>query len=477
MKTVQPPSDQAGFDTKSAARPNKVLSSARRTCAWMAVLCLSAGIRAQDAPSASIAPAGPDLGSIDPAVVSAKRPLIEVVFALDTTGSMQNLIEGAKRKIWSIASHLATGTPAPRIRIGLVGYRDRGDEYVTRVVALDEDLDKVYEQLMSFVAHGGGDEPESVNQALLEAVDAFDWDRRAETLKIIYLVGDAPPHMDYSHDALYADTCRRAAEHGIIINTIQCGSVALTAPIWQEIARRSEGEYFAIDQGGGMVAVATPFDEELSSLGDRLTSTLVHYGSGEELETQWSKADCSARISEVASTEAKADRAVYNSCDAGLLNLTGAQELVNDVCAGRVKLADIPVAELPVEMQKMSAVEREKDVEEKARARAELQQKIQELGAKRADFIRDQIKELNGDAFDRKVIECLERQAAKKGIEYQEPADAKTGSPQESSETTGSPATSEVAGSGDKPPAGEPETKPVTAESKASKEGSLPNRR
>ena len=82
----------------------------------------------------------------------AQRPVVDVVFVLDTTGSMSGLIQTAKEKIWSIASTMASAQQTPEIRIGLVGYRDRGDEYVTRVVDLDADLDSVYAALMDFQA-------------------------------------------------------------------------------------------------------------------------------------------------------------------------------------------------------------------------------------------------------------------------------------------------------------------------------------
>src|SRR5580765_6465297 len=97
-------------------------------------------------------------------------PEIEVAFVLDTTGSMGGLIQAAKEKIWAIANTLATTKPAPHIKLALVAYRDRGDDYVTRRTDLTDDLDVVYKELMGLQAQGGGDGPESVNQALHEAV-------------------------------------------------------------------------------------------------------------------------------------------------------------------------------------------------------------------------------------------------------------------------------------------------------------------
>src|SRR5262245_14748415 len=103
------------------------------------------------------------------------HPVIDVVFVLDTTGSMSGMIDAAKEKIWSIASSMASAQPTPQIRVGLVGYRDRGDAYVTRVVDLSSDIDSMYATLMQFVAAGGGDGPESVNEALHDAVQRMAW--------------------------------------------------------------------------------------------------------------------------------------------------------------------------------------------------------------------------------------------------------------------------------------------------------------
>ena len=89
--------------------------------------------------------------------ITNEKPKVEAVFVLDTTGSMSGLIQAAKEKIWSIANTMAQAEQAPEIRIGLVAYRDRGDDYVTKVVDLSTDLDSVYATLMDFRAAGGGD--------------------------------------------------------------------------------------------------------------------------------------------------------------------------------------------------------------------------------------------------------------------------------------------------------------------------------
>src|SRR2546423_1169805 len=81
-----------------------------------------------------------------------KKPQVEVVFCLDTTGSMKGLIQAAKDKIWSISNQIASGKPTPELKVGLVAYRDKGDAYITKVHDLTDDLDAVYANLKTFEA-------------------------------------------------------------------------------------------------------------------------------------------------------------------------------------------------------------------------------------------------------------------------------------------------------------------------------------
>src|SRR5262245_51352614 len=215
--------------------------------------------------------------------VSAPKPAttkarVEVVFCLDTTGSMGGLIEGAKAKIWSICNQIAGGKPTPDLKVGLVAYRDRGDEYVTKVFDLSDDLDAIHGHLKKFVAAGGGDGPESVNAALFDAVNKIKWSADKKTLRIIFLVGDAPPHMDYADDVKYPDTCKKAVEKGLIINAIQCGGDRECTRVWKDVAAKSEGSYAAIPQAGGVVAIDTPYDKELAQINKELAGTTLAYG-------------------------------------------------------------------------------------------------------------------------------------------------------------------------------------------------------
>jgi hypothetical protein len=162
-------------------------------------------------------------GQADATAVTGK-PVVEVAFVLDTTGSMGPLIEGAKRKIWSIATAIVDANPDAEIRMGLVAYRDIGDEYVTKKFELTTDIQDLYANMLELRARGGGDWPESINEALDVAVTKLSWTQGSEICRIMFLVGDAPPHMDYAQDTKYPEVLRMARDRGILVNAVQAGS-------------------------------------------------------------------------------------------------------------------------------------------------------------------------------------------------------------------------------------------------------------
>ena len=357
------------------------------------------------------------------AIVASERPAVEVVFVLDTTGSMGGLIAAAKEKIWSIANTLATADPAPEIRMGLVGYRDRGDHYVTVITPLTDDLDAVYTQLMQYQADGGGDGPESVNQALYEAVTKPDWSRDAKTYRVIFLVGDAPPHMDYQDDVQYAESCRLATGNDIVINTIQCGDVPETTPVWQRIARLAEGNYFRVAQSGGAVLYETPYDEPLAELSAQLDATRIYYGDADQVAAMEARQREADSIYEAAAPSAVAKRTIFNAGKAGAKNFLGSQELVEDVASGRVDLEAVAEAELPAELKAMNPGERQTFIAAQGARRQALQKKIEELGGKRQAFIEEKVKQEAGkgaDSLDAQIYRCIKAQAAEKEIRYTE---------------------------------------------------------
>jgi len=355
--------------------------------------------------------------SCPPAKIAPVPPKVEVVFVLDTTGSMGGLIEGAKVKIWTIVNQIVTGTPTPDLRVGLVGYRDRGDAYVTKVTGLTTDLDAVYAVLRGFGAAGGGDTPESVNEALHVAIMKPAWSTDKRTLRIVYLVGDAPPHMDYANDVKYPVTCENAARKGIIINTIQCGNLGGTDRVWKDIARRAEGRYVRIQQSGGMTTWKTPYDERLAALSRKLSGTTVFYGDDELRRQEGKKLREADDAAEAAAPEAAAERAGYR----GKSGRVAEKDLVGLYERGEVKLSDLDAKKLPEKLAKMTPAERKAHLDKLVAERKKLRAELLELDRKRAAHIKAELekKGKKGDAFDEQVLEMLRDQAKKVGLKYE----------------------------------------------------------
>ena len=347
--------------------------------------------------------------------VVTKQAVIDVAFCLDTTGSMSGLLEGAKTKIWSIVNTISTAQPRPVLRIALVGYRDMQDTYVTKVFDFTPNLEMMYSHLREFHADGGGDTPEHVNKALHESIHKLGWSKNPGALKILYLVGDAPPHMDYQDGFDYRKVSRRAAATGIIINTIQCGNMDGTRQVWQEISRMAEGKYAAIDQSGGMVNINSPYDAELSRLSGELNKTYVAYGKSGAMnlaaqsEHDTVAADAPSAAAERASTKASG------------LYKNESWDLVDAVKEDGKKLDKLADEELPANLRGLSRDQQGAYLKKKEGERANLQKQIQDISKKRESYIENE-KKKNGakkDAFDEQVLSTLKEQAKEKGIKFE----------------------------------------------------------
>lgn len=354
------------------------------------------------------------LGAADDKKVETSAPKVEVVFCLDTTGSMGGLIEGAKAKIWAICNQIASGKPSPDLKVGLVAFRDKGDDYITKVYDLTDNLDEVYANLKTFKAAGGGDFPEHVNQALFDSVHKVKWSKDDDTLRIIFLVGDAPPHMDYKDDVKYPETCKKAIEKGIIINTVQCGDHGETTKYWKDICSKAEGSFVMIAADGGVQPVVqTPFDKRLAEINGEMAKNTVVYGDREMQQ----KGEAQARDAGALPAPAAAERAAFNGKQAR----NAAYDLIDALNQKKVKLEEIKKEHLPAEMQKMTLDEQKAHIKKLEEKRAELQKEAVDLDKKRADFIaKKQLedKDKNKSAFDNQVLEILRKQAKKVKIDY-----------------------------------------------------------
>jgi hypothetical protein len=347
------------------------------------------------------------------------RPVVEVAFVLDTTGSMGPLIEGAKRKIWSIATSILDANPDAEIRMGLIAYRDIGDVYVTKKFELTTDIQDLYANLLELRARGGGDWPESVNEALHTAVTRLAWSYGPEVCRIMFLVGDAPPHMDYAQDMKYPDVMRLAQARAITVNAVQAGGARDTERVWREIAQMGGGRYIPIPQDGGhVVIIETPYDHDIIELQGRINGTVIPYGP----RSQRSSVEDKTRQITAAPRPAATDLASYMNRRAKAADrlgegrteaITGRGDLTADYAAAGENIVPPDAQELPEFFRNMKPAERKDYIDKQMADRKTLNEALSELVKKRDQYMFEQRSKAptrTADSFDRAVEETLKAQ-------------------------------------------------------------------
>jgi uncharacterized protein YegL len=341
------------------------------------------------------------------------KPAVEVAFVLDTTGSMGGLIESAKRKIWSIATAIVDSNPDADIRMGLVAYRDLGDDYVTRTFDLTTDIQDLYANLLELKARGGGDWPESVNEALDVAVNKLRWTQAGDVRRIVFLVGDAPPHMDYVQDTKYPTTLAVAKQKDIIVNAVLAGDARDTARIWRDIAQLGNGRFIPIPQDGGQVVIIeTPYDDDIIILQKQINDTVIPYGPRSlqkhtEDRTRQLTQVAAAAPSQASEMASYINKRAKTSSEA----LTGDGDLVSDVAAGRQKLAAVKDDELPDNLRPLKPEARIDELNRQMSQRKALNEKLGALVAKRDKYVAEaRDKAPKASSFDRVVEDTLKAQ-------------------------------------------------------------------
>lgn len=180
---------------------------------------------------------------------------LDVVFVIDTTGSMSDEIARIKQTLLAVTERVRGLDQQVDLRYGAVLYRDLGDEYLTRHTPLTHDVQAFDAMLQQIHAGGGGDGPESLNQGLSMAVGAMDW--REGAAKLTFLVADAPPHMDYQDDTTYADASIAALARGIRIHTVAASGLDdFGSLVFRQSAQLTRGEFVFIEYGSVAASAA-----------------------------------------------------------------------------------------------------------------------------------------------------------------------------------------------------------------------------
>ncbi|MFT6715679.1 MAG: Mg-chelatase subunit ChlD [Saprospiraceae bacterium] len=340
---------------------------------------------------------------------------VEIVFCLDATGSMGGLISTAKEKIWSIVTEVVDDTIPTRIKLGIVFYRDKTDNFVTKVIPLTGDLDYVYNQLLNIQAQGGGDTPESLNQGLYEAVIKNDWSTNDNVYKTIFVIGDCPPHMDYKNEVQYTESCKMARKKGIIINSIKLGPECEDATThFKNMASCAGGAYLHLSQNAKDQIITTPYDNKINELSKSIDDSKIYYGTKQEKRAANKKKEMEMSFYTKASSTANNARVNYKLKHASKKDWMGNKELLEDYENGSVNLDSIQVSVLPKIYRSMTTEEVKQDLSVKSKKRKKLIDDLLKWNKERAKFINNEKKNSEGEeSFSTQIGEVMKSQKKK----------------------------------------------------------------
>jgi len=204
-----------------------------------------------------------------------QRNAIDVAICLDTSGSMEALLEAARLKLWAIVNDLALAQPTPRLRVALVTYGNRYNDHREKYVKIESDLtadlDRVSQRLFELTAEGG---IEYVGQVLKTALEELAWTASDEALKLVFVTGNEAA--DQYSEVNFQDIGETANLQGIFVNAIYCGRHDEGyANSWKEMTELVQGQFATIDHRRGTVIVDTPFDSELAELSAAINDTYL----------------------------------------------------------------------------------------------------------------------------------------------------------------------------------------------------------
>lgn len=346
---------------------------------------------------------------------SPEKSSIKVALILDTSNSMDGLIDQAKSQLWSVVNELSSAKCdglRPDLEIALYEYgNDRlpmREGYIRLVTPFTSDLDLISEKLFALRTDGGS---EYCGQVIESSLKALDWEDYPKDLKLIFIAGNEP--FDQGNVS-YREICKTARNKDITINTIFCGNFNEGVEThWKDGAYIGGGDYMNIDQDCHYVYIKSPYDDRIMQLNNQLNKTYVAYGSqGEELFARQSQQDVNAyELNEEAAYKrvASKSKGVYKNTQWDLV----------DACEeAEFEINDVPDEELPDEMKGMTSEEKEQYIAEKQQARKIIQREIGELTIKREKYVAEKRGEDSENMLDKAILSAVKTQAGKKNFQF-----------------------------------------------------------
>ena len=347
---------------------------------------------------------------------TTEKKKIKIALLLDTSNSMDGLIEQAKSQLWKFVNALSGATfqgEKPILEIALYEYGNDGlpssEGYIRQVSIFTSDLDLISEKLFSLSTNGGN---EFCGQVIQTSLNQLDWKGDASDLRIIFIAGNEPFTQGKISPSF---ACGNAKEKDVFVNTIHCGSFDQgIAQGWQQGASLTGGNYMSIEQDRQTVYIASPYDDEISTLNDQLNKTYISYGAkGEYKKENQIRQDNNASGYGKAN---KADRAISKTSS---FYSNAEWDLVDASKEKSFDISTIKEEELPAELKGKTIEERRIYVVKKTNEREIIKKKIVELNSTRIVFISEIQKNQPGNnSLDDAMLKAITVQASKKGFVF-----------------------------------------------------------
>lgn len=341
---------------------------------------------------------------------------IQIALLLDTSSSMDGLIDQAKSQLWKIINELAAAErdgKTPELEVALFEYGKssipEGESYMRMITPFTGDLDRISAELFALTTNGGD---EYCGKAIYSASNNLKWDNGNGSLKLIFIAGNESFNQG---EVNYIDAGRKAAAKGIVVNTIFCGDRETgVKTYWKHGADITGGKYINIDHNRRVMNIVAPQDAEIATLNMELNKTYLAYGvKGKEKKMEQEKQDSNAEsLSAGIASERAASKASAHYRNSSW-------DIVDAVQDKDVDIKSMKREELPDEMKGMNATEREEYVKKLALKRDKIREKINKLNMERRTFIEKAEKENNGDdTLDSAIIKTVREQAGEKQFRF-----------------------------------------------------------
>jgi hypothetical protein len=338
---------------------------------------------------------------------------------LDTSNSMDGLIDQAKSQLWSIVNRVAAAKSGdgkqPNIKIALYEYGNDGlpaeEGHIRQVSPFTEDLDVISEKLFSLTTNGGN---EFCGQVIKTALNQLAWSTSNADLKMIFIAGNEPFTLG---SVSYELACGAAKEKGVVVNTIYCGDINDgIAWSWKRGAELTHGASMGIEQNNKTVYVTTPYDDQIAALNDKLNATYVYYGaSGEYKKEQQLVQDKNA------ASYGSANIAERSLCKSSHAYKNSSWDLVDASKDNEKIIVEIKSDDLPTEMRTMSIEQRKVYIRQKSDERTKIQAEIQSLNIKRQEHIFKNTPQSSQDKMlDASMMKAIKEQGSAKNLKWAE---------------------------------------------------------